>query len=217
MDCAGVEDRLSELFAGEWSESERAGRIAALRDHARGCDDCGGVLELLDLLDQPPGERDLAAEPSPTYWEELRASVERRREAEETNVSMPRRRVWAAIAASLLLAVLGFWFLRGSLGHREIAIRVDPTEEGGALPPDLEELLRQAEPETALAGMDFLVGFRDIAGIAVESDDEEAGWSGSPSGKGGFLPDVEGIDAEDRGALLEWLREPVPVNRGVES
>ena len=63
MDCARFAHRLSELLAGEWSESERARRIAELSGHARGCEECGGIGDLLDLLDQPPGERDLAAEP----------------------------------------------------------------------------------------------------------------------------------------------------------
>ena len=62
-------------------------------------------------------------------------------------------------------------------------------------------------PEAVVAGMDFLAGFRDAAGVVVAPDD----------GSAGFLPEIEGIDAEDRGALLEWLRRPAPAELGVES
>jgi hypothetical protein len=117
----------------------------------------------------------------------------------------------------MLLAILGFWFLRGPVEEKGGEIQADAAEADGTLPPELEALLRQAEPETVLAGMDFLDGFRDIAGVVVEPDETGTGWAGSPGGNGGFLPVVEGMDAEDRGALLEWLRKPVPVDRGVES
>jgi hypothetical protein len=216
MDCAGFEHRLSGLLAGEWRESERAQRIAELRGHARRCDACRGTIDLLDMLDQAQDERDLAVDPPSEYWEELRVSVERRCNAERS-AGPGRSGGWAAVAAALLLASVGVWLLSGPASVERVEIPENLAEEEGTLPPELEALLQQAEPETVLAGMDFLSGFRDVAGVVVEPESKGAGWLGSPGANGGFLPYIEGIDAEDRGALLEWLREPVPADLGVES
>lgn len=202
MNCAGFEHRLAELLGAESSEADRAALVADLGAHARSCPRCGSSADLLDLLVLPAGERDLAEEPPEEYWSELQAAVVRRVGVADRKGRRGRGLVWVA-AAVILMAVAGLWLVRGPLtGGDDDPDGAGRSVEADLLPSDLDLLLQEAEPETALAGLDFLAGLPGVPG---------------PGGDDGIVPLIEEIDAEDRDALLDWLNEREPVNREVES
>jgi hypothetical protein len=209
MNCAGFEDDLARLLAGEEAGEERRARLVALRAHAQACPDCGDASDLLELLALPRGERDLAEPPSDRYWDSFEAALTRRL---ARGGPSPRRDwgAWSGVAAALLLAAVGLWFVL-SPGHTWMPGEELAAEEwnGNEIPDSLELLLRAAEPDDALAGLDFLGG---LAGLA-EAPSEAAG----PDSGGFFYPDPGVMDAEARRALLDWLRERESRERGVES
>jgi hypothetical protein len=212
MNCVEFERELVRLLAGEESEPGRERPIDALRDHAASCGECGGTDELLEFLALPAGERDIADPPDESYWEELQTAVRRRAAAAERP---SRRLAFAAAAAVLLAAVIGIWSLRGAWLGGDEPPRAD-ARATDRLPPDLDELLREAAPEEVVAGVDFLAGLAGTAGSPppLEAAREE---SALAPRDGWGLPDVEELDHQARDALLEWLRESAGAADGVES
>jgi hypothetical protein len=212
MSCADYEHGLTRLLAGEGDESRRSTELDDLRRHAAGCPQCRGSIDLLDLLALPPEQRELVDEPPESYWSELQAGV-RRRLRDSAPKAGSRRSVWTLVVAAAVLAVVGaVWVVRGLPADQHGAVDDGSLARNGVsageLPPALDELLQRAGPDEALAGLDFLAGFPGVAESAEQDGEVDPGW---------VVPEIENLDAEARGELLQWLEEGASLERGVES
>lgn len=214
MNCTDFERALTALLA---DDDDNADRLAMLREHAEACSQCGGAADLLELLSLSPAERDLVESPAGSYWEEFDSGL-RLRLAQSGPPAGRGWTPWAGIAAALLLAAAGIWLVLSPGDAAPPGGTVRATgEQGGEIPDTLEALLRQAEPDEALAGLDFLVGLPGCSGVGAGAAESASG-NNEPSGSGApFFPDPEQMDAEARRALLDWLRERTVRDRGVES
>lgn len=215
MNCAEFDGALCALLEGEGQPGEREAGLTGLRAHARDCADCRGLSDLLELLALRSADRDLVEAPSDAYWNKLEQALGRRLRA---GAGAGRRwMAWTGVAAALLLAAIGSWLLLrpGQDGVSKVAVAA-PGGGREEIPGALEALLRSAEPEQALAGLDFLGGLAGVPAAPARADDR-AGESADEDLGGLFLLDPETLDAEARSALLEWLREGTIRGRGVES
>jgi hypothetical protein len=209
MDCARFEAALAALLEGRSGDAGRQAALDDLRRHAEACKHCRGTVELLDLLALPPGERDLVEQPPESYWEELQSGVRRRLQGVVPTGRPSRLHRFAAAAAVLLAVTVGMWVVRDVIVGISPPVP-DPLAGGPGdeleLPPGLERLLQRAASDEVLAGMDFLAGLPGAVDPALDGGAGE-----------GIFPDVETMDPEARGELLQWLKEEPSGDRGVES
>ena len=101
MDCAGFERELVELMDGGSASNAQVRdlRLRALEAHAIDCDACRGCEELLQLLELPRGQGDLASDPGQAYWDSFDRRVRERIRRESTR-TQPTGRWWIAAAAA---------------------------------------------------------------------------------------------------------------------
>jgi hypothetical protein len=202
MDCKRYEAELAAALTAPEESADREERLAALREHASGCEECRGSLALLDWLAIPPGERDRSEEPAEAYWESFDSRLKARIRREEA-AAATRRRTWIAVAASLaVVALVSAWALRPDRGRiaavddlpEPLAERLAAADPG-AMQHDLAMLVG-SEGVADEGALDFLAGFEDRAGSDLEEDSDEAGW---------VFPSTRGLDPEARQRLLDWL------------
>ncbi len=216
MDCAGFESELVELMDGGYASNaqERDLRLRALRAHAADCDACASGEDLLQLLELPRGQRDLANDPGQAYWDSFDRRVRERIRRESTR-TQPTRLWWIAAAAAapavLLFLVGTCTFRRGAAESNTTTIAGSETTAGPgpATAPSAElpeELARMVEA----APYDVLVQLEDLAGwgsswdaAAGDLPDDSESWGAG----GGLFPDVSGLDGDASQAFLLWLRE----------
>lgn len=185
-DCAGFERELTALAGGDVPQSDRSAALARLRGHAAACAQCGSAADLVALLAEPPGERDLPHDPGDEYWAGFQARLERRIAAEPSGAGRARpARYGAWVAAALLLVAAASW----------LALRPgpDPSRPGA----DSATVATDDEPLPA-GSAEWYEGLDDLAGFGVEWTDDDAG---------DLFPDVSGLDAPARRELLNWLEE----------
>ena len=196
MNCAEFENELARLMGDETRGAERSAGLSALRQHARRCRDCAGSDELLEWLELPSVERDVADAPGEAYWSSFDERLRRRLEGER------RRRTPVAwgigVAAALALLLAGSWLYRQlppETPHESPAERlaqVSPESGPPALPDELSEMLDNAPVE-------------DLATVIP--------WD-TPGG-GELFPDATDLDDEARRELLQWLNDQSARARGV--
>lgn len=123
-DCEGFRD----LLTGALTEKEGAApeTLAALGEHAEGCESCRRSSDLVLLASLPAEARDPVSAPSPETWARIEEEVARRRRRD----LRVRRTAWSLAAAA---AIVGIW--AGSLHLRPQApagngYDVEPTDPG---------------------------------------------------------------------------------------
>lgn len=215
MNCTKFEQGLARLMAAEETTGvERQRLLEQLTEHAVACADCRDSADLVGLLADGAGEREIVDDPGDEYWTGFEARLRPRL------VQPPERsrgRWWAVAAAALFLAVVAGWLLRGSgdarpapVAERE-PIRSEDDATPGAFPPSLVRSLDQASPaevEDQLAALEaWGPGWGD-PGAPIEDTSSDPALSG-----GSLFPEVDELDAETRRRLLDWLRDQ---NRGLE-
>lgn len=217
MDCAGFERELVELMEGGSASKaqERDLRLRALRVHAADCDACASGEELLQLLELPSGQRDLADDPGQAYWDSFERRLRERIRRESTR-TQPTRRWWiaaAAAAAAVSLFLVGSWTLRRGAaesntttiaGSETTAAPGAATPEAGELPEELARMV-EAAPYDVLVQLEDLAGWGSSWDAAAGDLPDDAGSLGAAGG--GLFPDVSGLDGNARQAFLLWLRE----------
>lgn len=216
MNCADFENALTRVLGDDIAAEEREARVAELRAHAEACPDCAGAMDLLELLALPPAERDVVPAPLDSYWERFEAGLRDRLAGEP-----PARRGWTAwggAAAALLLAAAALWlvfpFGDPAIPGTGVAGLGPGTDE---IPEPLGMLLRAAEQDEALAGLDFLGGLGGVPEAVLDTAESGGGGGGAAGLDGRLYPDPAAMDAEDRRALLDWLRAAEQRGRGAES
>lgn len=192
MDCTRFESELAAVLTGTEETECREGRLAALREHATGCEACRGSLALLDWLAIPPEERDGSDDPGEAYWESFNRRLEVRIAEEKAAISRRRRTRWALAATLAGLALVSVWLLRP--GDIRVASEDEP------LPGPLAERLAEADLDSMREDLAMLVGPDEGVDEAplfpIDDDPEEAGW---------VFPSTRGLDADGRQRLIDWL------------
>jgi hypothetical protein len=206
MDCAGFERELVEVMDGGAASSaeDRDLRLRALRVHAAMCEACAGCEELLQLLERSAA----AGDPGQAYWDSFEGRVRERIRRESRSSRLAGRRWIAAVAAAILLAVVGTWTIRRMAPESNpttiAGSETGPTESVVALPEELERMVQTA-PADALVQLQDLAGWG--AGWEDPVSDEGAEATGTWSAAGGVFPDVSDLDGDASRALLLWLRQ----------
>jgi predicted anti-sigma-YlaC factor YlaD len=193
MNCASFENRLTEMLDGQTGD----GPLADLRRHAEECPACNGAAALVELAALPVQQRDSLKLPPDSYWEGFNASVAKRLDQDAARRPVGAWRRYAAVA-TLVVALLAGWFLRGWLDPGAPSDEPRATELGSPEWNRLEDVIRQATPEELADALRGLPG--GWAGI------EASGWVLSENGLvGEWIPDADELDEIDRSELMEWL------------
>ncbi len=196
MNCAEFENALARLMGDETPGAERSAGLSALRQHARRCRECAGSDELLEWLELPAVERDLADTPGEAYWSSFDERLRRRLDGERRCGTRAAWRIGVAAALALLLA--GSWLYRQLTPETprespaERLVQVAPEPGPPALPDELSEMLDNAPVE-------------ELATVIP--------WD-TPS-RGELFPDAADLDDEARRELLQWLNDQSARARGV--
>ena len=227
MDCSGFELELAAVMDGERPEDVRGALLQRLAAHARGCRDCAGTEELLLLLAQPIGQRDLVPDPGERYWATFDARL-KERIASDPDAARPQWSGWRhAVAAAALLLVSGtlIWNsstnplhptgapdwprpLQLALARLPAVVAIEQLEELAGMDEPWPSDMTTEFPATAVS-MDALIGDA-AAGEAIgelELLAELSAWNAGPGEDldDGLFPDTGEMSPEVRSKLLDWL------------
>lgn len=197
IDCTRFEHELATLAAGDVAPAERDATLARLEAHAAGCAACAGTADLLRVLAEPAGRRDVADEPGAEYWADFDRRLGERLRREQAPPGRGRGGLaWAAAAAVLLVALAA-----GRIVLRERA----PAGAGGEVAQAGQDTAPPPPGEEFPAELAAVVPAADDVDLLLQVDDL-AGW-GTGWGEEDLFPDVGALDDEQRRALLHWLEE----------